>query len=170
MIELASHQRARRLARRRRSLLGALTLAGVVTLAAPAGASAARMSAAQSHWLSLAQSGVRDAQRAWRAPPMTGTSHWYYERLDRSGRYPLATIWAARGLFESINAIAIAQPTRANRAAVKRFARVAETFWNPRQHGYAPYPNDHVAGDTTWFDDNGWWSLAFVNAYRATGK
>ena len=25
-------------------------------------------------------------------------------------------------------------------------------------------------GKTTWFDDNGWWGLAFLDAYRATGN
>jgi hypothetical protein len=36
--------------------------------------------------------------------------------------------------------------------------------------GYSPYPGDRAANTQTWFDDNGWWGLGFVNAYLATGS
>src|SRR5207302_960557 len=82
---------------------------------------------------------------------------------------PLATVWGAVPLFEAIDAIAIAEPSAANKAAVARFAHSAEGFYTPRYHGYAPYPRDSKP-QRIWFDDNGWWGLAFVNAYRATGN
>ena len=75
-------------------------------------------------------------------------------------------------LFQSLDAIAIAQPTPANRAAVTRFAKGAERYLNRGLRplpGYSPYPGDRAANTQTWFDDNGWWGVAFVNAYRATG-
>jgi hypothetical protein len=36
--------------------------------------------------------------------------------------------------------------------------------------GFGPKPGQHNPGKTTWFDDNGWWGLAFLDAYRATGN
>jgi uncharacterized protein YyaL (SSP411 family) len=98
--------------------------------------------------------------------------HWYDEWLDDRARYPLATIWGAVPLFESLDAIALAAPTRANKAAVTRFAGGAERYFDrglSPQGGYAPYPGDRGPAEA-WFDDNGWWGLAFFNAYRATGQ
>jgi hypothetical protein len=117
------------------------------------------------YWLGLAKAGVAAAERRWRAP-----GGWYYENLGGGGATPLVTIWGSVPLFEALDAIAIAQPSAANRAAVARFAAAAEGYWNPRRHAYAPYPHDVRPGDRIWFDDNGWWGLAFVNAYRATGN
>ena len=74
-------------------------------------------------------------------------------------------------LFETLDAIQIAAPSAAHRRAVERFARGAERYWNahlrPRP-GYAPYPGDRNPHERTWFDDNGWWGNAFLDAYRAT--
>lgn len=127
------------------------------------------LSSAQQHYLALAQSGVAAAKSRWRDRRLG----WYDELLNDRARYPLATIWDAVPLFESIDAIAIAQPTAANRAAVASFASGAERYLNrglrPRP-GYSPYPGDRTANTETWFDDNGWWGIALVNAYRATGS
>jgi Glycosyl hydrolase family 76 len=123
----------------------------------------------QQHYLTLAQQGVAQAKRRW-ANRRLG---WYDSRLNDRDRYPLATIWDIVPLFQSLDAIAIAQPTPANRAAVTRFARGAERYLNRGLRplpGYSPYPGDRAANTQTWFDDNGWWGLSFVNAYRATGS
>ncbi|HEX3909653.1 MAG TPA: glycoside hydrolase family 76 protein [Solirubrobacteraceae bacterium] len=144
---------------------------GVETASAAAQApatAAPALSAAQQHYLALAKTGVSQAKRRW-ADHELG---WYDSRLGDHDRYPLATIWDIVPLFESLDAIAIAQPTAANRAAVTRFAKGAERYLNRGLRpvpGYSPYPGDRSANTETWFDDNGWWGIAFVNAYLATG-
>ena len=149
-----------------------VTLICLAVWLVPAGADAsspvAGMSGAQSRYLALAAAGVMRAERRW-ADPRRG---WYDARLGDRERYPLATVWDAVPLFQSVDAIAIADPTPATRLAVERFGRGAERYLNRGLRpvaGFSPYPGDREAGTETWFDDNGWWGLAFVNAYRATG-
>jgi hypothetical protein len=159
---LADAARADRVAHAASSSAAGVTPA----LGAPA---AAPLTSTQLHYLKLAQSGVARAKQRWRDP----RQGWYDELLHDSARYPLATIWDVVPLFESLDAIAIAQPTPANRAALTQFARGAERYLNRGLRpiaGYSPYPGDRTAGTETWFDDNGWWGIAFVNAYRATGS
>ena len=99
---------------------------------------------------------------------------WYNDSLPppKSAGMPLAYLWSAFPLFEAIDAVAIADPTPANRAAVVRFAATAERYWNgalePRG-GFAYYLGTRDRHALTYFDDNGWWGIAFLDAFRATG-
>ncbi len=151
-------------------ILSALALGGssVPSARASTPAPPAPLSGAQQRYLALAQAGVARAEQRWEDRRLG----WYDARLGDRERYPLATIWDIVPLFESLDAIAIAEPTAVNRRAVARFAAGAERYLNRGLRplpGYSPYPGDREANAETWFDDNGWWGLAFVNAYRATG-
>jgi hypothetical protein len=113
-------------------------------------------------YAALAGEGLRQARR-WRH------GGWYCEYLSCThGPYPLATLWAVVPMFETVDALATAQPSRAHETLLDRFARESERYWDSRLGGYAPYPGDRGRDAEAWFDDNGWIGLAFLNAYRAT--
>ena len=114
-------------------------------------------------YLRLAEAGLAQSG-SWRS------GSWYCEYLGCTGSYPLLTVWGDVRMFESVDAMEIAAPSRAHRALVDRFGRASERYWNPYLNGYAPYPNDRFRGAEAWFDDNGWLGIAFVQAYRATGE
>ncbi|HTA35651.1 MAG TPA: hypothetical protein VK761_02955, partial [Solirubrobacteraceae bacterium] len=102
------------------------TAAALATPASPVAArpAATPLTSAQQHYLALAQAGVARAKQRWRDPRLG----WYDELLHDRARYPLATIWDIVPLFESLDAIAIASPTPANRAALTQFAKGAERY------------------------------------------
>jgi hypothetical protein len=110
----------------------------------------------------LAESGVGQAAR-WRH------GRWYCEYLGCThGPYPLITIWGEVPMFETVDALETALPSAAHRALVDRFARANERYWDSAVGGYAPYPGDRAGNVQTFFDDNGWEGLAFLDAYKAT--
>ena len=179
---------------------------------------AAALSAQQASFLAVAEPGAAQARSAFKdARHGIWNGHrnvplsWYDERLRSHIKYPLATIWGAVPLFESLAAIASASPSAANRRALDTFAEGAhpprnapgaraaahgaraagrarrsevrhvraraasavyygaESYWDPAMHAFAPYPGDRGRANT-WFDDNSWWGIAFVDAYRVLHK
>jgi hypothetical protein len=146
----------------------ALAASGLVVTSALAGAAAPVRTSSAPSYLQLAEQGVTRAERSWH----DRRRGWYDEWLGDRERFPLATIWGIAPLFEALDAIEVAAPSPAHRAAVNAFARGAERYFDARLKptpGYAPYPDDR-GQVRAWFDDNGWWGLGFMDAYRATGS
>jgi hypothetical protein len=122
--------------------------------------------------LSIAELGVKQAS-AW----ANHQFHWYNQVLHDQKKDPQANFVDADPLFEAIDYIALASPTTANKHALVRFANHAETYWDTnitpapgashRTAAWAPYPGSKQ-NVLTYFDANGWWSLAFMDAYSAT--
>jgi len=132
------------------------------------GAARARNASVASDYLQAAEAGVTRAQRLWHDRRLG----WYDSRLGDRDPYPLATIWDAVPLFEALDAIDTAAPSAAHRSAIVAFANGAERYYDTGLGpipGYAPYPGDRGRA-RAWFDDNGWWGLAFLDAYQATGQ
>lgn len=168
--------------------------------ARPPGAhqSVSARSSQRASYLALAERGAARAMSAFRDDSRgiwNGRRNvplrWYDERLRAGLAYPLATIWGAVPLFETLAAIAAANPTAASRAALRTFAEGphpppsppsarsasrrrhgttpvyggAESYWDAAVGGFAPYPGDRGPANT-WFDDNSWWGIAFMDAYH----
>ncbi|MHB1537320.1 MAG: hypothetical protein ACYCUM_03195 [Solirubrobacteraceae bacterium] len=113
-------------------------------------------------YLARAEAGVRQASNWQRR-------NWYCERLGCPGRWPMLTIWGEVPMFESVDALQLADPSVAHRALVERYAKASERYWDRYLRGYVPYPEDGYRHVEAYFDDNGWLGIAFLQGYRATG-
>lgn len=120
-------------------------------------------------FLQLAVRGLAAARRAWWNPHL----HWYDDHLGpKTFSEAPAYLWSAFPLFEAYDALALAAPMPANKQHVASFAAGAEQYWNGLLRptgGYAYLPGKRGPHLRTYFDDNGWWAIAFADAYRATG-
>lgn len=157
------------------------TFLALVSLTAAVGVSAAgaanppalptrtKLVADRAGFLSAAEQGLKQTKQQW----WNNDLGWYNDRLDDQDHLPLATLWSATGLFSATNAVAIAHPTASNKAAVNAFAAYAEKYWDPnigKTGAYVYYPTVKDPGWDAYMDDNGWWALDFLDAYRATGN
>jgi hypothetical protein len=144
--------------------IAALLLAAAAWATSPP---AAARSKVQTRFLRAAEQGVAQAHdpKLW----WERGRHWYRARL---GQRRVASLWQVVQLFEAVNGIAVASPTKRHRRDVIRFANGAERYLNPSLEpvpGFGPRPGQDGTAQPAWFDDNGWWGLAFLHAYRATG-
>jgi uncharacterized protein YyaL (SSP411 family) len=158
-----------------RKLLAALcVLAGIAASAAVAATppplpSHGKLVADRSSYLRLSQQGLQQTKQLW----WNSDLGWYNDFVDDQDHLPLARLWSAYGLFEATDAVAVAAPTTANKTAVTAFATYAERYWDPKigkTGAYLYYPNIKDAAWDAYMDDNGWWGLGFLDAYRATGN
>jgi hypothetical protein len=155
-------------------LLVVALLAAVVSVPAataadpPALPARSQLVADRANFLKLAEQGLVQTKKLW----WNAELGWYDDRLNDQDHLPLATLWSAYPLFEATNAVAIAHPTKANKARVNSFAAHAVKYWDPNivGHGGFSYYYTSKGGWNAYFDDNGWWGLAFLDAYRATGN
>jgi Glycosyl hydrolase family 76 len=150
---------------RRSSLAGLISLLALVVIGVACVPSADALGRSQARYLRAANKGVKQTNRWWNRG-----RHWYSSTLDGS---QVVSLWGAVPLFEALNGLQLAQPSPRHRHQLSRFAWGAQRYLNPALRpvpGFGPRPGQHNSGKTTWFDDNGWWGLAFLDAYRATGN
>jgi len=120
----------------------------------------------RTQYLALAEQGIAKTSMWW-DPKL----HWYRDYLDDHQKHPLESLWDTISMFELLDEVTIAQPTGNNRAAVASFAAHYTHYWNPDLQptpGYAPHQGQRGKKQPTWYDDNGWLGLAFLDADQAT--
>ena len=151
----------------RRTSISAVIAALIVVLIGVAvmPSSAPALSRSQARYLAAANKGVKQTHKWW-----NHGRHWYSSVM---GGPNVASLWGIVPLFQAMNGLQIAQPSKRHRHQLNRFARGAERYLNPKLRpvpGFGPKPRQREPGKTTWFDDNGWWGLAFLDAYAVTGN
>ena len=118
-------------------------------------------------FLRAAGKGVAAAKQDW----WNSGAGWYNELLTPAPHDPLMMLWSGYQLWNAIDGIAVADPTPSNIRAVRDFANGAETYWNaqvPPSGAFAYYPHYPYVNIHYYFDDNGWWGIAFMDSYRIT--
>jgi predicted alpha-1,6-mannanase (GH76 family) len=90
--------------------------------------------------------------RGWAAAGIEALQRWYRPRTGR---------WRSTGWWNAANALT-AVINYTDRTGDRRYAGVVETTFKAAQRRHA----DFILG---FYDDNGWWGLAWVAAYDLTG-
>jgi hypothetical protein len=151
----------------RRSSLAALVVLLTIALAGLAGdaSNAGAWSSSQGHYLRAAKKGTRQLNRWW----VRGL-RWYTPVLGEARN---ASLWQTVPIFEALAGLQRAQPSNRHLGQLSWFAENAERFLNSSLEpvpGFGNKPDQEGAAKTAWFDDNGWWGLAYLDAYQVTGN
>lgn len=121
---------------------------------------------ASGRYLRLADAAVATARSRW----WDARLGWYSELRANDPRPQEATLWTVYPLFEAVSWTAIASPSAGRRRAAAAFAQEATRYWNAGAGGFsysaATARNPRAV---LYFDDNGWFGIAFLDAFRATG-
>jgi glycosyl hydrolase family 76 len=142
-----------------------LGLALLVMALACLPASAGAFSRSQAAYLKAANKGTKKLNRWW----VRGL-RWYTPVLGETRN---ASLWQTVPIFEAYAGLELAVPSNRHMRLLNFIAQNAERFLNTALTpvpGFGPRPDQHGARKTAWFDDNGWWGMAFLDAYRATGN
>ncbi len=155
-----------------------LLAAAAVALAAATAASAAdpvpalparsTLVTQQAAFRSLAEQGLSDTRTVFWNP----AKRWYTTTPGADS--PLATTWFIFPFLELAASVAIADPTAAHRKFVVSTFQRAEGYWDYTlgkngSGGVSWALGLHHTGNA-YFDDTGWWGVAYLDAYRATGN
>jgi len=145
--------------------VGRLLALAVTTITLPL-PSHATLVANQAQYQQFAEQGLAQMQQGW----WNKQRGWYNVRSNDASS--AASMWSSYPMMELTAAVAIADPTPANKALVNTTFKAGEAFWDPTIEG---------TGGISWlwglrntgnafFDDAGWWGASYLDAYRATGN
>jgi uncharacterized protein YyaL (SSP411 family) len=145
--------------------LAAVPLAGAAV--PPPLPSRALLLADRASFANLTSDGLNQIDDLWWKPSLG----FYSAQTDGSGATVTPYLWWAFPLFEAKAAAVFASPTAASKAALNAFALAAEKYWDPTAaNGVGAYSSSYNVrySGNPYFDDNGWWGIAYMDAYDAT--
>jgi uncharacterized protein YyaL (SSP411 family) len=149
----------------RRTLAPLLAALLTALLALPASAANGTQ---RDRYFRIADQGILQTKATWWNP----VANWFSRlpHVPSDGPRDVATLWDVFPLFEAADVVDMTRPSSSRRAMVELIGRGAERYWNPEfkpvgGYWYRPQRRPKV---NVFFDDNGWWALAFFDAYRAT--